>query len=80
MNKRTFLISEEDERFIIERTLEMMQGGILGHLYKETKAEDYELQLEFKIESDGEFAMGIRLTPKNLLPEKLMMTCHYETN
>lgn len=65
MNKRTFLISEEDERFIIERTLETMRGGILGHLYKETKAEDYELQLEFKIEPDGEFAMGIHLTPKD---------------
>lgn len=80
MNKRTFLISEEDERFIIERTLETMQSGILGHLHKETKAKDYELQLEFKIKPDGELAMEIHLTPKNLLPEKLMMTCHYETN
>lgn len=80
MNKRTFLISEEDEQYIIKRTLETMQGGILGHLHKETKAEDYELQLEFKIKPDGEFAMGVHLTPKNILPEKFTITCHYETN
>lgn len=65
MNKRTFLISEEDERFIIERTLETMQSGILGHLNKGDKAEDYELELEFKIKPDGELAMGIHLTPKD---------------
>lgn len=64
MNKRTFLISEEDERFIIERTLETMQSGILGHLYKERKAEDHELQLKFEIKADGELAMEIQLTPK----------------
>lgn len=64
MVERTFLISEEDEKYVIRAALSAMHNGLLGDIVNGEKVEDYKLGLEMKVTETGEISTIIQLLPK----------------
>lgn len=51
MNKRTLLITDEAEQFLIQGALKAMEGGMLSECLKDAPR-PYEIELEMSLDSD----------------------------